>query len=156
MLSPSPRSSLPPFAIQTIAVILLIGIPSVQAAQTANPGATPAVQLPSVTVTAQKDKGNPIFGGNSLFDGPFADLAGGPLIEAIFWRHRYLTNHPQEDAVILTSVRGRRLVSATTLYSRGGRIYASSNALGENVPVPGLGPGGLASRRRLGPSGEIH
>jgi hypothetical protein len=143
MVSPSPRSSPPPFTIPAIIVTLLIGISSGHAAQTANPGANPAVQLPSVTVTAQKEKANPIFGGNPLFDHTFADLAGGPLIEAIFWRHRYLTNHPQEDAVILKNVRARRLVSATTLYSRGGKIYASSNALGESVAVPGLVPADL-------------
>ena len=113
------------------------------------------VELPSVTVTAKQEKQNPIFGGNPLFDHTFADLAGGPLIEAIFWRHHFLTHYPQEDAVILTTVRGNRLVSATTVYSQGGKIYASSNALGEKVSVPGLGPEDLHRKAGLAQAAEF-
>ncbi len=106
--------------------------------------AGPAVRasLP-VEVTAQQPRTHSILGGNPLFDHNFADLAGGPLIAAIFWRHRYLTDHPQEDAVILTVVRGTQLVSATTLYTQDGKTYASSNALGDKVLIAGLVPADL-------------
>ena len=130
------KPALPAFLALLLAGSALAPFPG--KAQTPPTDTAPAVQLPSVTVTAPKEKENPVFGGNPLFDQTFADLAGGPLIEAIFWRHRFLTRHPQEDAVILTTVRGSRLVSATTVYSLEGKIYASSNALGEKVSVPGL------------------
>ncbi len=123
---------------------VLLGLGSLAGnAQVLAPPAESAVQLPPVTVTARKEKENPIFGGNSLFDSTFANLAGGPLIEAILWRHRFLANHPGEDAVILTTVRGHRLVSATILHTRNGKVYVSSNALGENVPVRSLVPADL-------------
>ena len=67
------------------------------------------------------------------------------MIEAILWRHRYLEKHPQEQAVIVTTGRGNRILSATTIYTEGGRVYGSSNALGEHFPIRGLTPADLGS-----------
>jgi hypothetical protein len=80
---------------------------------------------------------------NHAFDDPFPELRSGPLIEAILWRHRYLADHPGEDAIIITTQDGQRIKSATTIYSRDGKIYASSNALGENRHLKGYVPADL-------------
>ncbi len=98
----------------------------------------PAVQLPAVEVTASRDQGAQIFGGNPLFDHAFADLRSGTLIEAILWRHHYLENHPHDEAVIVTTSVGNKIISATTVYTRDGKVFGSSNALGEALSIPGL------------------
>ncbi|HVW21429.1 MAG TPA: hypothetical protein VHC86_09450 [Opitutaceae bacterium] len=84
---------------------------------------------------------------NHKFDGPFPELRSGPMVEAILWRHRFLEEHPKEDAVIVTTADGGRVVSATTVYTLGGRLYASSNALGEHRLFEGMKAGEL---RRAG------
>src|SRR5665213_160769 len=67
----------------------------------------PVIKLPPFDVTAQKEQPPSIkqtfekF--NHVFDGPFPSLRSGPLIEAILWRHHYLTEHPTEEAVIVTT-----------------------------------------------------
>ncbi len=68
------------------------------------------------------------------------------MIEAILWRHRYPENHPQEQAVIVTTGRGNRiLLRHDRFYSQGGRVYGSSNALGERFPIKGLTPADLGT-----------
>ncbi|HEX3729406.1 MAG TPA: hypothetical protein VHV47_06350, partial [Opitutaceae bacterium] len=86
---------------------------------------------------------------NHAFDGPFPELRSGPMVEAILWRHRYLADHPNEKAVIVTTSAGARIRSATTLYSLGGRVYASSLALGEHYLLKGLAPADLADPAKI-------
>src|SRR5580698_2243556 len=110
MHSSSTRHSLPKLALPAIWAALLAGLSPVQAAQTATPPSEPAVQLPPVEVTAsQQKKPQSIFETNPLFLHTFADLRSGPMIEAILWRHHYLEDHPQEQAVIVTTGRGNRI-----------------------------------------------
>jgi len=124
-----------------------------------NPSPAPPVQLPPYDVSAPRELGPNIDSGieklNHLFDGPFPSLRSGALIEAILWRHRYLGEHPEEKAVIITTEKGERIRSATTVYTRGGKVFASSNALGENQRIPGLvaadlnSPDGLARAKKF-------
>ncbi len=112
--------------------------------QTVSTDANPAVQLPQIVVTASREKKTtPLFTTNPLFDHPFADLRSGPMIEAIFWRHKYLKDNPAEQAIIVTTHRGSRILSATTVYTRKGKVYGSSNALGERFPIKGATPASL-------------
>ena len=103
----------------------------------AAPAVTPPVQLPAVQVTATKDKTEHKTY-NSYHEGTFARLRSGPMIEAILWRHHYLTGHPKEEAIILTTHEGNRITSATTVYTKEGKVYASSNVLGETFAIKGL------------------
>ena len=70
--------------------------------------------------------------------GPFLELRGGPLIEAIVWRHNYLKIHPTEEAIILVDLDHQRVVSATTVYTKDGRLFGSSQMLGDNDRLRGL------------------
>ena len=65
------------------------------------------------------------------------------MIEAILWRHRFLEGHPNEQAVIVTTERGGRIRSATTVYTLNGKVYCSSNSLGERQSIPGFTAGDL-------------
>jgi hypothetical protein len=103
----------------------------------ANPSPQPAVQLPSVEVTAAKDKTERKTY-NSYHEGSFARLRSGPMIEAILWRHHYLSGHPKEEAIILTTHEGNRITSATTVYTKEGKLYASSDVLGESFAIKPL------------------
>jgi hypothetical protein len=119
----------------------------------APPAASPAssahavIKLPPFDVTEPKEHLPSINGTfeklNHVFDGTFPSLRSGPLIEAILWRHRYLKEHPREDAIIVTTQQGTRVRSATTVYTRDGKVYGSSNALGENLLLKGLAPADL-------------
>jgi hypothetical protein len=104
------------------------------------PGDT--VHLPSYEVIGEKPEISGLHQSfetlNHAFDGPFPELRSGPLIEAILWRYRYLKEHPGNEALILTTQDGPRIKSATTVYTKDGRLYASSNALGENRPLKGF------------------
>lgn len=115
----------------------------------ANPAPAPAVQVPAVEVTAPKGAAaHRVF--DSFHEGAFARLRSGPMIEAILWRHHYLAGQPKEEAIILTTHEGNRITSATTVYTRQGKVYASSDVLGEALPIKGLaaadlhGPNGPA------------
>jgi hypothetical protein len=82
---------------------------------------------------------------NPLFAHAFADLRGGPMIEAILWRHQYLKTHPGEEAVILTTTLRSRIVSATTVYTEKGRVFGSSNALWTHFAIPEVAAADLTS-----------
>lgn len=83
------------------------------------------------------------------FDGPFAELRSGPMIEAILWRHRYLSEHPSDKAIILTTGTGVTIKSATTVYTQNGGIYLSSNAMGEHRKVDGLAAAAIDDPRSV-------
>jgi hypothetical protein len=76
---------------------------------------------------------------DTLFDSPWIDAQGGPLIQDIIWRHAYLAEHPSDEALIYVnrSAEGR-VVNATTVYTKNGALYANSYALGSNVKLRGL------------------
>lgn len=76
---------------------------------------------------------------DTLFDSPWIDAQGGPLIQDIIWRHAYLAEHPSDEALIYVnrSADGR-VVNATTVYTKNGALYANSYALGSNVKLRGL------------------
>lgn len=137
----------PQIALLAVLPTLTIFVSSMRGAQTVNPAPAPPVQLPPYLVTGSTDLPHDINGTfeklNHLFDGPFPSLRSGALIEAILWRHRYLEAHPDEQAVIITTNNGERILSATTIYSRSGKVFGSSNALGENQLIAGLTPADL-------------
>jgi len=118
-------------------------VASASGQQTVNPAPLPAVQLPGVEVSAPK--GPTPTKRNPLFDHPFANLRSAPLIEAIFWRHHYLASHPQEQALIVTTHEAEHLISATTVYTKSGKVYGSSNALGEGFVLKGMAAADLAT-----------
>lgn len=111
-------------------------------AQTAPPLPGQTIQLPPYEVIGEKPEWGTLRQSfetlNHAFDGPFPELRSGPLIEAILWRHRYLAEHPSDDAIILTAQDGQRIKSATTIYTKDGQLFASSNALGENRHLQGF------------------
>jgi hypothetical protein len=76
---------------------------------------------------------------DTLFDSPWIDAQGGPLIQDIIWRHAYLSEHPSDEAIIYVdrSADGR-VTNATTVYTKNGALYANSYALGSNVKLHGL------------------
>ena len=122
-------------------LLTLAAAAAVHGAPTANPAPAAPVQLPTYEVNETKNRRlNP---GNPLFDHAFADLRSGAMIEAILWRHHYLEDHAQEEAVIFTTHSGDRVVSATTVYTREGKVYGSSNALGESLLIKGVVPADL-------------
>ncbi|HVW20527.1 MAG TPA: hypothetical protein VHC86_04880 [Opitutaceae bacterium] len=87
---------------------------------------------------------------DSRFDGPWVDTGrSGALIEAIIWRHGYLSTHPSDQAVILIDRKGERVEGATTVYTAGDRIYANSWALGEHVRLRGLAAADLQNAAKL-------
>lgn len=83
------------------------------------------------------------------FDGPFPQLRSGPLIEAILWRHRYLSEHPSDRAVILTTQEGAQIKSATTVYTENGGLYLSSNAMGVGRRLKGLSAADIADPKAM-------
>jgi len=100
------------------------------------------MELPAFEVTAPTFT-SPLFEFyekmDHLFDGPWVDAQGGALIQAIIWKHGYLSVHPTEDAVILIQQRSNgRVTDATTVYTNGGKLFANSYALGERVRLHGL------------------
>jgi hypothetical protein len=119
---------------EILAALLLAALPA-RAAPAAAEGPMPAFQLPTVEVIESANRKPDL--SNPLFDHTFADLRSGPLIEAILWRHRYLEDHPREEAVIVTTHQGERTLSATTLYTREGKLYGSSNVLGDSFLLKG-------------------
>jgi hypothetical protein len=129
------------------ALCVLAGLPAVLLAQTSQPKADEPVQLPPFNVTAPSApllKFQQAYEKlNHRFDGPFPGLRSGPMIEAILWRHKYLKDHPGEDAIIVTTQTGTHLRSATTVYTQAGQVYASSNALGERVWLKKFKPADL-------------
>jgi hypothetical protein len=82
-------------------------------------------------------------------DGPFPEIRSGPLVEAILWRHRYLAEHTADKAVIVTTGDGSRIHSATTIYSLNGKVYMSSNALGEHRLLKGYVPADLDDPKKV-------
>jgi hypothetical protein len=106
------------------------------------PAAGDTIQLPPYEVIGEKPQWGAFHQSfetlNHAFDGPFPELRSGPLIEAILWRHRYLITHPSDDAIILTILDGQRIKAATTIYTKDGQLFASSNALGENRRLQGF------------------
>lgn len=120
--------------------------------QTIEPAGDP-VKLPPYEVIDSRLESAQIHPGyekiNHLFDGPFPQLRSGPLIEAILWRHRYLVAHPDEGAVIITGQDGERIKSATTIYTRAGKLYASSNALGEERPLKGFAAADIRDPKKI-------
>src|SRR5665213_1750110 len=72
-----------------------------------SPAAGATIQLPPYEVIGEKPEWGAMRQSfetlNHAFDGPFPELRSGPLIEAILWRHRYLAEHPSDDAIILTA-----------------------------------------------------
>jgi hypothetical protein len=106
------------------------------------PAPSDTIQLPPYEVIGEKPEWGTFHQSfetlNHAFDGPFPELRSGPLIEAILWRHRYLATHPSDDAIILTIMDGQRIKAATTIYTKDGQLYASSNALGENKRLQGF------------------
>jgi len=100
------------------------------------------VEMPPVIVTVTREKVSPVvkFFRNldNLFQGPFLNLRSGPLPEAIVWRYHFLQTHPQETAIILVEQRGPRVLSATTVYTEDGRLYASSQVLGNGTRLRGF------------------
>jgi hypothetical protein len=126
---------------------LLLALGLAPLALSAQPKPDETVKLPPYNVVeppVQESKFHALFEGlNHRFDGPFPELRSGPMVEAILWRHRFLEEHPNEDAIIVTTGDGGRIISATTVYTLGGALYASSNALGEHKPFKGLKAGEL-------------
>ena len=100
------------------------------------------VQLPAYEVTAPRftsPTAEFMEKMDTLFDSPWVDARGGPLIQDIIWRHGYLAEHPSEEAVIYVnrSADGR-VADATTVYTRNGSLYANSYTLGSHVKLHGL------------------
>jgi hypothetical protein len=147
-ISPPPAVSLPPPN---------LGAPTLDSpsgssrpaneAETSTSSSQSVIKLPPFEVTAPRDQTPSLKQtyekANHAFDGPFPSLRSGSLIEAILWRHRYLTEHTDEEAVIVTTQKGEKIRSATTVYTKDGKVYGSSNALGEKLPIPGLVPADL-------------
>ncbi len=58
---------------------------------------------------------------------------GGALIQAIIWRHGYLSVHPDEEAAIfIKNGTDGAVADATTMYTEDRKLYANSFALGEH------------------------
>jgi hypothetical protein len=100
------------------------------------------VQLPAYEVTAPRFT-SPIqefyHKLDNLFDAPWVDAYGSPLIQAIIWRHGFLLEHPNDEAgILIHQDAAGRVVDATTIYTSNGRLYANSYALGEHQLLRGL------------------
>ena len=113
----------------------------------------PAVQLPAYEVTAPKFTtpfAEFVEKMDSLFDSPWVDAQGGPLIQDIIWRHEYLAVHPSDEAIIyVTRTADGRVLNATTIYTKNGALYANSSALGSNVRLHGLTAADLHDGRKI-------
>ena len=109
---------------------------------TMQPANETPIQMPAFTVTVSHYRGGPVYRLEQFLDrlmpSPFLNLRSGALIEAIVWRHRYLKEHPGEQAVIFTDERDGRVISATTAFSRDGRLYVSSQVLGAETRLEGF------------------
>jgi len=120
---------------------------------TSSAAADPAVELPAYQVTA------PTFTSpiaefldklDRLFDSPWVDAQGGPLIQDIIWRHEYLAEHPSDEAIIYVNrAADGRVLNATTIYTKNGGLYANSYALGENVRLHGLTAGDIHDTNKI-------
>ena len=82
---------------------------------------------------------------NAAVGKKFLNLRGGPLLDAIFYRTEYLRDHPGERAVVVVTSEPKhgRVTSATVAFSRDGRLYASSAALGNDTSLAPLTPAAL-------------
>ncbi len=125
------------------------------------PQSSQPVKLSPFVVTDKKPKAG-IEKLVHLFDGEFPSLRSGPMVEAILWRHRYLTDHPAENAVIITDQDGEKTKWATIAFSQEGELYVTSNALGEHIHLPEFSPADLRTReglekirQRIGASREL-
>jgi len=111
------------------------------------------VEMPPVIVTVTREKVSPVVKFfrdlDNLFQGPFLNVRSGPLIEAIVWRYHFLQTHPQETAVILVDQQGPRVVSATTVYTEDGRLYASSQVVGAGTRLRGFSAADIRNLERI-------
>ena len=111
------------------------------------------VELPAYEVTAPKyPSGYSEFTEklNRIFDAPWVDARGSPLIQAIVWRHGYLSEHPSDDAIVYVNQMPDGLVTqATTIYTQDGKLYANSYALGEHMRLHGLTAADLHDRKKI-------
>lgn len=93
--------------------------------------------------------------GDNLFNAPWVDAGrGGALIEAILWRHAYLSEHPSDRAVILLSAKtgGKdkgEVKAATVIYTDGGGLFANSYALGDRIRLRGLAAADIDNTARV-------
>jgi len=87
---------------------------------------------------------------NTMFDEPWIDARGSPLIQAIIWRHGYLVEHPSDEALIYIN-RGPdgQVSQATTIYTQNGALYANSYALGEHVRLHGLTAADIHQQKKV-------
>src|SRR5471030_2216524 len=95
---------------------------------------------------------------DTLFDAPWVDARGSPLIQAIVWRHGFLSEHPSDEAVIYVTQKPDGLVSqATTIFTQNGKLYANSYALGEHMRLHGLTAADIHDRKKIDSAiDEIH
>jgi hypothetical protein len=100
------------------------------------------IEMAPVTITVTREKISPLVelyrNLDRLFQGPFLNVRGGPLIEAILYRYDYLKIHPSDSAIIIVEHKNDRVVSATTVYTKNDRLYASSQVLGDSARLRGL------------------
>ena len=128
--SPRQLSLLAPLAVLALA-------PAVFASSVDNPTELAAYQVTALKFTSPLAEFMDRL--DRLFDSPWVDAQGGPLIQDIIWRHEYLAEHPSDEAIIyVTRGPDGRVLNATTIYTRNGGLYANSSALGENVRLHGL------------------
>lgn len=102
----------------------------------------PTVRMDPYVVVAPK-AGRGFWGGLSqsldrTVGKKFMNLRGGPLLDAILYRVKFLREHPGERAIVIVSsepVHGR-VTSATVVFTESGRLYASSASLGDRRRLP--------------------
>jgi hypothetical protein len=133
--------------------VALVALAAAGAAAPAAPDAASAAQDATVrmdpyVVVAPRAKTGPL---NGLWDGlgksldwavgkKFMNLRGGPLLDAIYFRVNYLSDHPNEKAIVVVSsepVHGR-VTAATVVFTEEGGLYASSAALGNHQRLSGF------------------
>jgi len=110
-------------------------------AQSATPAADDTVQLPTYEVAAPKftSRVAELYEMFDNLDHPTWLEAGGPLVQAIIWRHGYLRVHTGEKAVIYVDrTPGGMVAAATTIYTENGKLYANSDAFGAHVLMKNL------------------
>jgi hypothetical protein len=112
-----------------------------------------SVHLPAYEVTAPKfTSGFAEFMQklDTLFDAPWVDARGSPLIQAIVWRHGFLSEHPSDEAIIYVNQKDDGAVTrATTIYTSNGKLYANSYALGERMRLSGLTAADIHDRKKI-------
>jgi hypothetical protein len=129
-----PRPSRIPLALA--AVVSALGI----RAQSAT-AADDAVKMPTYEVAAPKftSRVAELYEMFDNLDHPTWLEAGGPLVQAIIWRHGYLRVHTGEKAVIYVDrTPGGMVAAATTIYTENGKLYANSDAFGAHVLMKNL------------------